>query len=47
MIVPLVATSPALGGALGLVALGERAGAPQLLGMVMGLGAAVLLAVPT
>ncbi|HXF73428.1 MAG TPA: EamA family transporter [Actinomycetota bacterium] len=47
VIVPLVATSPALGGALGLVALGERAGAPQLLGMVMGLGAAVLLAVPT
>jgi drug/metabolite transporter (DMT)-like permease len=47
VIVPLVATSPALAGLLGLVVLGERARAPQVTGVVLGLGAAVLLAVPT
>ena len=46
VIVPLVATSPALGGVLGLVLLRERAGPSQLLGMATGLAAAALLAVP-
>lgn len=46
VIVPLVATSPALGGLLGLVVLGERARGPQVAGTVLGLAAAVLLAVP-
>jgi uncharacterized membrane protein len=44
VIVPLVATSPALGGLLGLIVLRERASRRQLVGIALGVVAAVLLA---
>lgn len=44
LIVPLVATSPALGGLLGIVALREPAGRRQLTGVLGGVVAAALLA---
>ncbi len=45
VIVPLVATSPALGGLLGAVALKERSTRAQYVGILLGLAGAVLLAV--
>jgi uncharacterized membrane protein len=47
LVVPLVATSPALGGLLGIVVLGERVGRPQSIGIALGLVAIVLLAWPS
>lgn len=44
VVVPLVATSPALGGLLGIVVLRERTTARQLAGAILGLAAAALLA---
>ncbi len=44
LIVPLVATSPVLGGLLGIVALRERAAPRQLVGIAVGAVAAALLA---
>lgn len=44
LIVPLVATSPAIGGLLGIVVRRESATRRQLAGIALGLGAAVLLA---
>ncbi len=44
VVVPLVATSPALGGLLGIVVLREAATPRQLLGVALGAGAAVFLA---
>lgn len=44
VIVPLVATSPALGGLLGVIALRERTSPRQLAGIALGLVAAALLA---
>jgi transporter family protein len=44
VIVPLVATSPALGGLLGIVLLRERATGRQLSGIALGASAALLLA---
>ena len=44
VIVPLVATSPALGGLLGIVLLRERATGRQLAGIALGASAALLLA---
>lgn len=46
VIVPLVATSPAIAGLLGIVVLRESAGQRQLLGIAVALIGAVLLAVP-
>lgn len=46
VIVPLVATSPALAGLLGIVALRERAGRRQLAGIAIALVGALLLAAP-
>lgn len=46
VIVPLVATSPALGGLIGAVALKERTTRFQYVGIVLGLLGAVLLALP-
>lgn len=46
VIVPLVATSPALGGLLGVVVLKERATRLQYVGIVLGLLGAALLALP-
>lgn len=43
VIVPLVATSPALAGVLGIVLLRETASRPQLIGITAGLAGAVLL----
>jgi len=43
VIVPLVATSPALGGLLGIVALREGVTSRQLAGIALGACAAVLL----
>ena len=45
VIVPLVATSPALGGLVGAVALHERPTSWQYAGMAIGIAAATLLAV--
>ena len=45
VIVPLVATSPALGGLIGALALRERPTAWQYSGMAFGIAAATLLAV--
>lgn len=45
VIVPLVATSPALGGLLGAIALHERPTRWQYAGMGLGIAAAALLAV--
>ena len=47
LVVPLVATSPALGGLLGIVLLKERASALQLWGIAAGLVGIVLLARPS
>lgn len=44
VIVPLVATSPALGGLIGALALHERPTSWQYAGIMLGVGAAVLLA---
>lgn len=44
LIVPLVATSPALGGVLGIIALRERASRHQLVGIAVGVVGIVLLA---
>jgi transporter family protein len=44
VIVPLVATSPALGGLLGILVLKERASRRQFVGIALGLVAAALLA---
>jgi drug/metabolite transporter (DMT)-like permease len=46
VIVPLVATSPALGGLVGAVALGERPTRVQRAGILLGMAGAVLLALP-
>jgi drug/metabolite transporter (DMT)-like permease len=46
VIVPLVATSPALAGLLGVVVLKEEASRRQLLGIGVALAGAVLLAIP-
>ena len=46
VIVPLVATSPALGGLLGVVVLKERATRLQYVGIALGLLGAALLALP-
>lgn len=46
VIVPLVATSPALGGLLGVVVLRERTTRLQYVGIALGLLGAVLLALP-
>jgi uncharacterized membrane protein len=46
LIVPLVATSPAVAGLLGIVFLHERTGKRQLAGIALALAGAVLLAVP-
>ncbi len=46
LVVPLVATSPALGGLLGIFALKEHASRRQYLGIAIGLVAIVLLAGP-
>ncbi len=47
LVVPLVATSPALGGLLGIVVLGERVSRRQAIGIALGLVAIVLLARPS
>ncbi len=47
LVVPLVATSPALGGLLGIVVLKERVNLRQSLGIAVGLVAIVLLARPS
>ena len=44
LVVPLVATSPALGGLLGILLLKERATRPQVFGIAIGIVAIVLLA---
>lgn len=46
MIVPLVATSPALGGLFGAVILRERTTRPQYAAILLGLIAIVLLSIP-
>ena len=46
LVVPLVATSPALGGLLGILWLKERVTRPQAIGIAIGLLAIVLLARP-
>jgi uncharacterized membrane protein len=46
IIVPMVATSPALAGLLGIVALRESVSRRQLVGIGLALFGAVLLAVP-
>src|SRR2546428_6175157 len=46
LIVPLVATSPALGGLLGIAVLKERVTRPQALGIAVGIVGIVLLARP-
>src|SRR5439155_23559340 len=46
IIVPLVATSPTIGGVLGIIALRERVARHQAIGIAIGLAAIVLLARP-
>lgn len=47
VIVPLVATAPALGGLIGAVVLRERAGPVQYAGIALGVAGAALLSAPT